>query len=126
MYSDFLLLEIISPAINAPVISATPNTSSAINDNNKHITKDVIANLLTSPLYLSAHILKTFLKIIANIIVKIKNNIILIKTKYIFTDVSARLVIIVKIIIPNISSIKAAPSIVFPALEFKLPSSFSV
>ena len=57
IYIVSLLDESTSPAIYAPVISATPKNFSALNDSNKHITKDTITNLLLSMSYLSTHLL---------------------------------------------------------------------
>ena len=55
-----------------------------------------------------------------------KNNIIFINTKITLTLASLKLVTIVNAIMPNISSIKAAPNIAFPVLLLSLPSSFKV
>ena len=114
------------PAIYAPVISATPKNSSALNDSNKHITKDTITNLLLSISYLSTHLLNNLYVIIPTIILNIKNPTIFTITFITLTDEPAKLVIIVKTSIPKTSSIMAAPTIIFPTEVDTFPSSLKV
>ena len=114
--------------MKAPVMSATPKNSSAAYDNNKQKTKENITKRLKSVLWVFISLFISLKATIPTIIANIKNNNILPITIQIFVDVSeeAQLEIIVRAMIPKISSIIAAPKIALPAFEFNLPSSLKV
>ena len=126
IYLDRWVLDIIRPAIKAPVISATPKNCSAQKERSRQKTKAKMTNRRISLLYRLQYQSKNLKNRYPNKAQTAKNAKIFPNTKKTFTLGSAMLVITVSAIIPRISSMMAAPRMALPALVLSLPISLSV